>query len=238
MKILAFVLFVAACGSSNSTPSSSADAPRVFEDAPPNVPAMITIAGTARDNGASSATPLEGVAIALKNRTDDSTLASATSDAQGAYSMTVATNGHVVDAYILATKSGYADAAAFPAAPFAADATMADSNLVTSSNFNLLALYTGQQSSNGIVVAAILDASSMPVAGATVSSSPAAGSYQYSDSNGRPAYLDSTNTDGTAFLVNVPAGPVTISATKSGATFKSHSVNAKANTFTSTVITE
>jgi hypothetical protein len=237
MKALAFVLLVAACGSSSTSNPASPDA-AVFNDAPPNVPAMITIAGTAYDNGQSSATPLAGVAITLKSRADDSTLASATSDAQGKYSLSVTTGGHVVDAYILATKSGYTDAAAFPPAPFAADAAMADSNLITTNNFNLLGLYTGQQASNGIVVAEVLDASSMPVAGAKVSSSPAAGSYMYSDSTGKPAGMPSTNTDGTAFLINVAAGPVSISATKDGATFKTHSVTAKPNTFTSTVITE
>jgi hypothetical protein len=244
MKILPFVLLVAACGGGGtSNPGGNTDAPagadaRVFLDAPPNVPAMITIAGTAFDNGQNSSTPLAGVAISLKNRADDSTLASATSDAQGKYSMSVTTGGHVVDAYILATKSGYTDAAAFPAAPFQADNPKADSNLVTTGNFNLLTLYTGQQSSNGIVIAEILDANSMPVQGAVVSSTPAAGSYLYSDSNGTPASGMSTNTDGTSFLVNVPPGSVTIMATKSGASFKSHTVSAKANTFTSTVVTE
>jgi hypothetical protein len=242
MKVLSFVLVVAACGGSNSNPaggdaSASIDS-RVFMDAPPNVPAMITIGGTARDSGQSSSTPLAGVAIALKSRADDSTIASATSDAQGKYSMSVTTGGHVVDAYILATKSGYTDAASFPAAPFQADAPMADSNLVTTNNFNLLGLYTGQQSSMGIVVAELLDASDMPVQGATVSSTPAAAKYMYSDSSGTPADLPSTNTDGTAFLINVSAGSVMITATKSGSSFKSHAVTARANTFTSTVITE
>ena len=238
MKFPALVLFVAACGGSSSKPGESGPDAQVFNDAPPNVTTMITIGGTAKDNGQNSSTPLAGVAISLKNRADDSTLAMTTSDAQGKYSMTVPTNGHVVDAYILATKSGYVDAAAFPAAPFAADDSSADSNLVTTSNFNLLTLYTGQQASNGIVIAEILDASGMPVAGATVASTPASGSYLYSDDNGVPASKPSTNTDGTSFLVNVPVGSVAISATKSGNHFKTHSVTAKANTFTSTVITE
>jgi len=236
MKLLPIVLFVAAC--SGSKKSSGGPDARVFDDAPPNVSTMITIGGTAKDNGQSSSTPLAGVAITLKNRVDDSMIASATSDAMGKYSMTVPTSGHVVDAYILATKSGYTDAAAFPAAPFAADNPKADSNLVTTGNFSLLMLYTGQQSSNGIIIAEILDANSMPVAGATAASTPAAGSYLYSDANGTPASLPSTNTDGVAFLVNVPPGAVTISAMKSGNTFKSHSVAAKANTFTSTIVTE
>lgn len=242
MKMLAFVLLVVACGG-NSNPAGGADAPstvdaHVYNDAPPVVPAMITIAGTANDSGQNSSTPLAGVAISLNNRADDSTIATATSDAQGKYSMSVTTGGHVVDAYILATKSGYTDAAAFPAAPFAADNMMADSNLVTTSNFNLLSLYTGQQSGNGIIVAELLDASGMPVAGATVASSPAAGSYLYSDANGTPSSAPSSNTDGTAFLVNLAPGHVSISATKTGVTFKAHSVNARANTFASTVITQ
>ncbi len=242
MKTVAIVLLVAACSSSSSNKpgpdaAKSPDA-RVFDDAPPNVPAMITIAGTAFDSGQNSSTPLAGVAITLKNRADDSMLASATSDAQGKYSMSVSTGGHPVDAYILATMSGYTDAASFPAGPFTADNMKADSNLVTTSNFGLLSLYTGQQSSNGIVVAEILDASSMAVAGAVVSSTPAAGSVLYSNSSGMPASGASTNTDGTSFLVNVPPGPISISATKSGSSFKTHGVTAKANTFTSTVITE
>ena len=243
MKFLAFVLVAAACGGSNNKPGGGADAPagadaQVFMDAPPNVPAMITIAGTAKDNGQNSSTPLAGVAISLKSRADNSTLATATSDAQGKYSMTVQTGGHVVDAYVLATKSGYTDAAAFPAVPFAADDMGADSNMVTTGNFNLLSVYTGQQSGKGIVIAEVLDASDMPVGGVAVSCNPASGSVLYSDNNGTPASGMSTNTDGTSFLVNIPPGSITLNATKSGATFKSHAITALANTFTSTVITE
>ena len=243
MKILPFVLLVAACGS-NSKPGGNADAPnmqidgRVFMDAPPSVPAMITIAGTALDSSQNSTMPLAGAAITLKNRTDDATLATATSDAQGKYSMQVTTNGHVVDAYILATKSGYVDAAAFPAKPWEADAASADSNMITTGNYNLLGVYTGQQSSNGIIIVEVLDASSMPVMGAAVSCSPASGSVLYTGSNGIPASGSSTNTDGTGFLINVPPGSVQLGVTKSGATFKTHPVNARANTFTSTVVTE
>ncbi|MBV8758524.1 MAG: hypothetical protein JO257_14660 [Deltaproteobacteria bacterium] len=245
MKILPFVLLVAACGGSNSpsgghnpdAPASQMDG-RVFMDAPPSVPAMLTIGGTALDNGQNSSTPLAGAAITLKNRTDDMTLATATSDAQGKYSMMVATNGHVVDAYILATKSGYVDAAAFPAKPFEADTSKADSNMITTSNYNLLGVYTGQQSSKGIIIVEVLDAAGMPVMGAAVSSTPASGSVLYSSNSGIPQSGSATNTDGTGFLVNETPGSVMLEVSKSGATFKTHAVNARANTFTSTVVTE
>lgn len=244
MKTLAFVLLLAACGGSNSPAGGGADAPvvqmdgRVFMDAPPSVPAMITIAGTATDSSQNSTTPLMGAAITLKNRTDDTTLGTATSDAQGKYSMMVTTGGHVVDAYILATKTGYIDAMAFPAKPFEADTMTADSNLITTGNYNLLGVYTGQQSSNGIIVIEVLDASGTPVKGAAAKCTPMSGSILYSGSNGIPASGTATNTDGTAFLVNVPPGAAALDVTMTGATFKDHSVIAKANTFTSTVVTE
>lgn len=243
MKTLAIVLLLAACGGGTSHPGGSADAAtqmdsRVFMDAPPNVPAMITIGGTAVDNGQSSSMPLSGAAITLKNRADDATLATATSDAQGKYSMMVMTGGHVVDAYILATKSGYVDATAFPAKPFEADTSTADSNLITTGNYSLLSTFTGQQSSKGIVIVEVLDASGTPVKGAAATSTPMSGSTLYSSDQGIPASGSGTNTDGTAFLVNVPPGAISINVTMSGATFKGHSVKAKDNTFTSTVVTE
>jgi len=243
MKTLAFVLLLAACGGSNSHPGGTADSAvqsdgRVFMDAPPSVPAMLTISGTAMDSMQTTTTPLAGAAIALKNRTDDSTLATATSDAQGKYSMMVATNGHVVDAYILATKSGYTDAMAFPAKPFQADIATADSNMITTGNYNLLGVYTGQQSSNGIIVVEVLDATGTPVKGAAAKCDPASASILYSGDHGIPASGTATNTDGTAFLVNVPPGAAAIDVTMSGASFKGHSVIARANTFTSTVVTE
>jgi len=244
-KALAFGLVLAACGGGgnnntgddddgSNTPMADA---RVFLDAPPSVPAMITISGTANDNGQSSSTPLDGATISLLSVADDSMLATATTGADGKYSMSVTTNGHVVDAYVLATKSGYTDAAAFPAAPFAADEPKADSNLVTTGNFSLLGFYTGQMAGKGIAVVAILDASGTAVMGAMVSSTPAA-TYRYSDSNGTPSSTTSTNSDGAAFLINMTPGTVSVSATKSGSVFKTHAIKVRANTFTSTVIRE
>ena len=243
MKTSIALFLIAACGGGggNSTDGGGsgsnkpADA-RVFLDAPPNVPAMITIAGTALDSGANTSVPLAGVAIALLKTSDDSMLATATSGADGKYSLPVTTNGLVVDAYITATKSGYAPAATFPAAPFQADTSTADSNLVTSGNYAALSIFSGQTTGMGFAVVAILDANQMPVQGATVSSTPA-GTYKYMQNN-TPSGTVSTDTDGAAFFVNLTPGMVTVSASKSGSVFKSHSIKALANTFTSSVITE
>jgi hypothetical protein len=39
-------------------------------------------------------------------------------------------------------------------------------------------------------------------------------------------------------MFDVPSGDVTVTATKTGATFKSHSLKARADQFTTTIITE
>ncbi|HET9992699.1 MAG TPA: hypothetical protein VFQ65_29395, partial [Kofleriaceae bacterium] len=182
-------------------------------------------------------------AIKLLKVSDDSVLGMATSGADGKYSFTVMTNGQVVDAYITATADTFQPAAAFPAAPFQADTTSADSNMVTTGNYQALSGFVGQKSCAnmpdqclGFAVVEILDSNNMPVQGAKASSTPA-GMYHYM-SGGIPIGTDSTDTDGTAFYSNLTPGMVTISATKSGATFKSHPIKALKDTFTSTVITE
>ena len=82
-----------------------------------------------------------------------------------------------------------------------------------------------------------VDAATVAVSGATVASAPAATSYCY-DQGGFPnKSATMTDTDGVAVMFNV-TGAVTVSATKTGATFKSHSVNAVAGAFTTTLITE
>ena len=86
---------------------------------------------------------------------------------------------------------------------------------------------------------AVVDGQGNPVQGATVSSTPAAGSYHYTDSGGLPSSsATSTSADGVAFLFNVPSGAITVSAAKSGMTFKSHVVTARADKMTTTGISE
>lgn len=247
-KALAFGLLLVACGGggnsgggggdddgSNNQPADA----RVYLDAPPSVPAMINIGGTANENTQSGANPLAGVAISLYHVGDDATpIAMTTSAADGKFSMMVPTNGHVVDAYLKASKSGYVDNNMYPAGPFQADTLNADANLISTFNYTFLKSLAGQTDGKGIVVVEILDASSQPVQGATIASTPAAGSYKYMDSNGTPTSTTSTNTDGAAFLVNVPPGDITVSASKTGMTFKTHGLTAKADQFTTTVVTQ
>ncbi len=232
------VLVACGGGSTNSGDDDShIDAPQVIKDSPPAVPAMITASGTAAEQAQSGETPLQGVAISVFKIGDDSNpIATATTDAQGKYSLTIMTNNQPVDCYFKATMSGYVDSYSYPAGPLVKDDANADANMLSSSTFSLLVGFGGGHSGNGVIAMGVFDASSMPVEGATVASSPASGAYKYSDSGGLPTSTSGTNTDGHAFMFDVPPGNVTVSASKSGLQFHQHQLDARADVFTTTTI--
>ena len=211
----------------------------VYMDAPPVVPTQLAISGAATEQGQSGSTPLAGVTIALyKTGSDASALATATTDAQGKYTLMMMTDGKPIDGYVKASKSGYVDTFAYPAAPVTHDMTMFDANMLTTGTFNLLVSFGGGSAGKGVVTMVVQDASAKPVQGATVASVPASGAYKYSDASGYPTSTTATNTDGLAFMFDAPPGNVTVKATKQGSTFKAHAIMVRADKFTTTIITQ
>jgi hypothetical protein len=241
MKYLPTMLLIAACGGGGGG-GAAVDGPeqidaKVFHDAPPSVPEMITISGTASASGLSGSTPLAGVTIGFYKKTDASTaVGTATSGADGTYSMTVATNGVVLDGYIKANISGYADNYLYSTAPLFADYS-ADANMVSSGDFAGLGFITGQDPNLGFVAAVILDASDALVTGAAIASTPASKQYMYADDNGTPKNGTGTNANGQAYFISMPAGDVEITATKAGITFHPHIVQGHPGALTTTTIT-
>ena len=242
MKLGISLALVAAC-SSNSNPGKQIDAPppnpdaKEFMDAAPNVPAMITISGVAGDGGSGgSSTPKQGVAVSVFATSNESTpLGTATTDAQGKFSIMVATGGHPIDGFVKATLSGYKDTYNYPPGSWFKDSTV-ELNMITPGNFGIVPALCGvsQDSAKGEVALAVLDSSGMPVGGATVASTP--GSDDCYFSGGIPSgSAHMTDSGGFAFMFNVP-GQATLSANKTGMVFKSHPVNAHPNAFTMTVV--
>jgi hypothetical protein len=240
------LVLVTACGGGGGGNHPDVDGALDVVDAAPRpdaetqAPMMITISGIAGEGGLSGTTPVQGVSVALFLTSDESTpIATDTSDAQGAYSFTIETDGVPVDAYIRATMSGtYVDAYLYPPAPYSGDTPGNDANMITRANFDLLSTFAqgNQQPGMGFIAMAVVDTSGAAVAGATVASSPASATYRYADESGFPsATATSTASDGFSFMFNVP-GQVTVSATKPGHTFRSHAVRARPDAFTTTSI--
>jgi hypothetical protein len=220
-----FALLVGCGGGSTNTGVDGPeppDAPTVFMDAPSTAPAMIKISGIAEEQAQSGSTPQADVAISIFKTSDETTpLATATTDAQGKYMVTVMTGGHDLDVYIKATKSGYVDTYAYPAAPPKADYTLGDANMLTSGTYGLLVSFAGGHSGMGVITTFIADSAGTAVEGATITTAPASGVYKYSDASGFPTSTTATAADGRAFVLDVP-GMVTINAHKTGMTFHPH----------------
>jgi hypothetical protein len=241
---MALVFVLAACGGKGSN-NKQPDGPPPQMDAPPMVPAMITISGTASAPGLGAPTPVQGAVVAAyKTGTTTSPIAMATTDANGNYSITITTNGMVVDGYLKATKATYVDTYLYPPRPLAMDFSKGSINMLTSGmngTFQLLSTLAqgNQMPGNGLIALEVFDATNTAVMGATVSSTPAANPYRYDGTSGRPdATVTSTGADGVAYMFNLPAtGTVMVSATKTGTAFHSHSLPAVADSLTTTLIT-
>jgi hypothetical protein len=243
---LVFAL-LAACGgdSKSSTPDGSTNPPGDSSTIDtPSGSGMVTISGIVTQRQAiGDPTPVADAVVAgYRNGNDATPEAMTTSNAQGMYTLTISTAGGPLDGYIKATKAGLKDAYLYPPAAITADAD-APVNMVNQSTWNTLtglALGGGtQQTTNGLIALIVVNgatADSMPVAGAVVTSNPPS-TVRYN--NGIiPNGTTSTAADGTAFLLNVTAtAPVTVSATAPSLTFKSHSLTARADVLTTTLIT-
>ena len=232
---LHWLLFLAACGSQTGT-NGGDDDDTTNPDGSMPTPTMLKITGTATEQGQSGSSPLADTMIGVFKASDENiALATTMSDTAGNWTITLTTDGKPQDVFFKGTKTNYVDAYTYPAAPLTKDTTV-EINTMTSSTFNLLLTFSGASSSKGVITMVVLDANDAAVEGATVSSMPASGAYRYMDSNGYPQSSSATNTDGLSFFFDVPPGNVTVTATKSGMTFKSHALNARAGKFTTTSI--
>jgi len=177
---------------------------------------------------------------AFASSNESTALGMATSAADGKYSITVMTNGAPLDGFLKASKSGYVDVYMYPASPFITNEMDAGVNMMTPSNKDFLNSLAsgGQTAGKGLIGLQVRDAAGNPVEGATISSTPASGAYRYNNTSGLPSgNATATSTDGVAFMFNVPSGPITVTATKAGMSFKAHVVTARADKMTTTSVT-
>lgn len=201
-------------------------------------PPMVTITGTSTARSGTTTSPGAGVLITAYRNGSDAVVAMTTTDASGNYSLVIETGGMALDGYLKGTLATYMDSYLYPPSIVDADLDGASMNMITPGTLDLLAntlCAANQTTATGAVAVIVTDAAEMPVAGAMTATAPAATKVCY-NSNGFPSRnATMTDTDGVAYMFNV-TGQATVSATKSGSTFASHLVNARAGTFTTTLI--
>lgn len=244
MKAIALITLLAACGGSGGTmtPGTGDDDDTPMPDSQmPSPPGTVRLSGQASETGFSGTSPVDGVAVAAFAKGNETTpLATGTTDGDGNYSLTITYDGDSFDGYVKATKSGYVDLYEYPTHALTTDDDSASFNMISPGNMGQLSNIANgdQQSTKGLIGLMVADAQGNPVAGATVTSTPAAGAYRYMGGGGFPSSsATSTADDGVAFMFNVPPdAEIQVTATKTGMTFATHTVKARAGAFTSTAI--
>jgi len=228
--------FVLGCGGGGGDDGGGGSA-----DAAPQVPATITIMGVAAEKSATGTTPKANVMVGAYRNSDPNTpVVTAMSDASGNYTLAIPTNGMPIDGYVKATLTGLIDTYLYPPRPLVADFSGASIFMITTGTRDALSgalCGNAQMDSNGAVAVLVEDTAAMPIAGASISSMPAAMKYCYNGTSGLPdKNATGTAADGIGYMLNVTAGEVTVNASKSGQTFFSHKVNARAGALTTTLI--
>jgi hypothetical protein len=246
---LVFTL-LAACGGDSKPSNPDAPTGPPGDAAAIDTPSgggMINITGSAVQRMPDGSTPpVSGATIgAYQNGNDTTPVATTTSAADGSFTLSVPASGGPLDGYLKATQADLKDTYLYAPAPISAD-TVAPVNMIAPGTLNLLVLLSigaGQQdAAKGLIALVVVNgssATSMPVAGAVVTSTSAGSAVRYNGSSGLPEQgADKTAADGTAFIFNVtPTVDVTVSATAPSLTLKSHPVRARADAFTTTLIT-
>jgi hypothetical protein len=226
------LLGLAACGDDGGT-SGGADAPPVSQS--------VMVMGIASEVTVSGRVPTAGVMVSAFKEGETASIVTATTDAAGAYTLIIPTDGMPLDGYLLGKLAGKKDTYLYPPRPISADLPSAPVLILTQATFDAAATIaqTPQVAGMGWVGIQVFDSANMAVAGVTVSSSPA-GTVRYNGpTNGLPSKTaTSTADDGIAYIFSVAPGTVTISA--SGGTgnlsYHSHTVNARPDTVTTTLI--
>ncbi|MFN2572584.1 MAG: hypothetical protein ABR537_13395 [Gemmatimonadales bacterium] len=229
----ALLIAVAACSKDSSGPSSAF---RCLNDTLPTTgPATLAVTGQVESNALSPA-PLSGAAVAAFRTGDTTTLASGTSNTPGFYSLQILTGGTPLDGYIRLTHSGYLPTYGYPPRPLVADATE-NVLMITSTEMGLLGAAAGvtQTAGKGFVAVIVEDCDGTALTGATVSTTPA-GTVRYNTASGPSSTATSTVSDGVAYVFNVTAGNVVVSATGGGHTLRQHTVDARADALTLTQV--
>jgi hypothetical protein len=205
-------------------------------DAPNQTPITLTISGVAEELSITGRTPLANVTIEAYARGSATLLGTTTTNVQGAFSITVTSNGPL-DGYLKGRINGRLDTYLYPPAPLESSLSNLAVLMVTQGILDAATTLAGanQSPENGLVGVMVLNASSQPVAGATVSSTPA-GQVRYNANNLPSSSATSTSSDGIAYIFDLPPGDVTVSATGGGLTFPSHSVEVRAGVVTTTLI--
>lgn len=209
----------------------------IGEPLPTTGKSPVVITGTIDDPTAG--TPVAGAVVQGFQVGTPTALFMTTTDSAGTFSASQGTGNVPRSLYLQVAPNGYRPTQFYPAVPVAEDIAVAI-QLFSPEEIAQIARVASFTVMPGtaLFVVSVIDCNGAPVGGAKVSTVPAMGEVRYFDAMLTPSPT-ATATDarsGSAFIANVPPGNVTVSATVSDMTLRSHSVDAVADTVIETEI--
>jgi hypothetical protein len=242
------LLSLLGCGSGGGGGGGDDDGGQVASDAAvtrdgaspgPDASTRIVITGLAQTIQGTSAVNLAGASLEAYRKSGGAALATATSAADGNYTLNIDTAGVPFDGYIKGTSSGRLDSYLYFPRALPGNTPNATVLFMSQQTVGLLGLAGGfsQQASKGLLGVAVVTAAGTPVAGATFTIAPAGSAKVVYTANMVPsASATATDTGGAAVIANTDTGEVTVDAIMGATDFQAVTLNARAGAFTSTLL--
>jgi hypothetical protein len=210
---------------------------------PTTAPDPLTVSGTLTDFQSSAA--IADVLVSGRLRATDMEIASTTTASDGSFTLTAASGGAPVDAYVFFDDQDtmYPDTYLYPPDPMAENVTDLGAGTISESTLSLVYgvfVTGGHVAGTGTTIVLVVDCAGTPIEGATVSFSPAPGQLSYFDGT-TPQSGPATYDNGVAFGFNAPVPDPTapdteVSATFMGVDLESHTFGVFAESITATII--
>lgn len=204
---------------------------------PTTAPATISLGGKATGFDGASQKDVPNATIELFKGA--ALAATVTTDGAALFNFAnIPTSGTPVDGFLHATATNYLDTYVYPPYPLFEDTPNAAVLFVSQATLQLLPILQlpTQDPQKALVGILVVDCDGEPVAGATVSTTPA-GTVKYGGSGGLPdAGATATAADGLAYVFNVPAGPVVVDALAGANDLRQHTVEGRAGVITTTIV--
>lgn len=259
MKLAASILVLAACSATPATPDApqslvdarAADAPNVDTPAdapgpdltclgqsPTTAPEPLPVAGKVFSVDHYDITPVAGAIVVLRRRGTDAAIMQTTTAADGAFAMSVVSNGAPVDGYFTVAAAGYRPTRVDPGAPLSggenALTLVADDAELTRWYAAAGVAFTAGAPT---LITASVDCARDTLNGSTISVAPSPGKVTYYDADAKhwDAQL-AASTNGFA-LVTGAASSVAVTGKLGTVQLPPHTVEVPAGTLTIGVIT-
>ncbi len=196
------------------------------------VDGTVTAAGISRN-------PVDGALVELFNA-GGTLLDSELSADGGSYQLGADLGCTALDGYLRASKpdAGFYDIYYYPTFPWRRPRSALELVVFDDAARQLVSAFAGVtiQAGTAALALGVDDCAGAPVSGATVATNPS-GDVRYVAGNGLPTSgATSTSAKGQALVFNLPPGPVTLTVSARGQTFRVRTIPARADAITSTTL--